>query len=192
MQKAPNGRKKGRQAGKVYCTALNGTCMNFPCRGRRTCRMHGGTAKLGMESHAYRGKGHSQCMPKRFGQRLDEALKDPNYLSQARRIGQMTARCEELWDRLAELDQHEDAGPVWDEFLRSSDLARRLIESERRRQVESQQVIAISQVMMMLDKLADIIRRNVSNPHELRAISTEFVRELGHAPGSAVEHSDGR
>src|SRR5690349_9088726 len=95
------GRKPGRQPGKIYCTAKNDTCMNFPCIGRTTCRMHGGTAKVGAESHRWMGKGRSKYMQKRLGKRFEEAMLDPRFLSQRRRIAMLNARCEELWDQLA-------------------------------------------------------------------------------------------
>jgi len=238
--KGKRGRKPGRQPGKVYCHANGNTCGRFPAKGRTTCKAHGGGAKVGSDSPSYKGKNFSRHMPKRLGQLFDEAMLDPDFLNQRRRIAQMSARCEELWVRIsaeeraanwaeakkvwsamwaanaaysvaskagdaaevsrqagvmadtkAELETMLGVGAgeqfAWEEFRKALDTTRRLIESERRREVESQQVISMSLVTMLVDRLADIVRRNVTNKAELRTISVEFTRELGQQVGTQID-----
>ena len=182
LAKSKSGRKQGRQAGKVYCSALKDTCMNFPCRGRRTCRMHGGTAKVGADSPSYRGRGHSKYLPKRLGARLDEALLDADFLSQRRAIAQMSAHIEELWDRLTTADPPKKERRNWNEFLRAVDQSRKLIESERRREIETQEFIAFSQVAVLIDSYTATVRQYVTDPVVLRQISAGFLQLVGQTP----------
>ena len=212
-------------------------CSKSAIEGMTKCRFHGGLSLKGAAHPRYKDGTHSKYMPKRLGQLFDEAMLDPDFLSQRKRIAQMTAICDERWERLAESKRvanwseakriwdemwaararHTaavDAGDAaeadrqaaivsdrtaqfeallsagagghvaWQEFDQATDRARKLIESERRRAIESQQVISMATVTMIIDRLADIVRRNVTNKSELRAISVEFVRELGQSPGT--------
>ena len=239
------GRKKGRQPGKVYCHGNGDTCGRFPCKGRATCSKHGGTAKVGADSHKYKGKGFSKHMPKRLGQLFDEAMLDEDFLNQRKRIAQMAARCDELWQRiegeercanwseakklwaqmwdanagLVTARKAGDAGEIsrlttlaetikksleemlgvgageqfqWEEFRKALETTRRLIESERRREVESQQVISMSLVAVLVDRLSDVVRRNVTNKAELRSIAIEFSRELGQSSFITADAGGGR
>jgi hypothetical protein len=50
------------------------------------------------------------------------------------------------------------------------------VESERKRVVEAQQVIAIEQALGMMSVLVDVVRRHVRDDATLRIISNEFAR----------------
>jgi hypothetical protein len=144
--------------------------------------MHGGTAKVGTDSPSYRGRGHSRYIPKRLGQRLDEAMLDPEFLSQRRAIAQMSARIEELWDRLTTADPPKNERRNWNEFLRAVDQSRKLIESERRRLIESDQMISMREISMLIDGYAATVREHVTDPIVLRKISAGFLRLVGQTP----------
>lgn len=72
---------------------------------------------------------------------------------------------------------------AWEEYRKTAESARRLIESERKREIESAQVLSANQVATLLGMVAEAVRRHVSNPAELRSISTEFVRLTGTTLG---------
>jgi len=54
-----------------------------------------------------------------------------------------------------------------------------LVESERKRLVEAQQVVAVDQAMALLALLVDSVRRHVTDEHAVRAIAAEYARLTG-------------
>ena len=71
---------------------------------------------------------------------------------------------------------------VWDEIRDVLDRRRKLIESERRRLVEMQQVITYAQAMTFLATVSEAIRRHVTDPAVLAALSAELGRLAAVGP----------
>lgn len=63
---------------------------------------------------------------------------------------------------------------LWGEVTALLDLRKRLVESERKRLVEMQQMITSERAMVLLTTVVDIIRTHVSDRNTLAAISAEF------------------
>lgn len=66
-----------------------------------------------------------------------------------------------------------------------------LVESERKRLVEAQQMIAVDQAMAMMGLLVEAVRRHVVDPDAVRAVAGEFSRLTALAHPLAVEPGDG-
>jgi len=63
---------------------------------------------------------------------------------------------------------------VWDSILHVIENRRRLVESERRRLVDMQQMITAEQALALVGRLQDIILRNVDDRIVIAAISSEL------------------
>jgi len=65
---------------------------------------------------------------------------------------------------------------AWGEVQSVLEQRRRLVESERKRQVEMQQMVTSQQVMVLVSALLESVKRNVSDRAALAAIQTDFIR----------------
>jgi hypothetical protein len=63
---------------------------------------------------------------------------------------------------------------VWQEILDTTEARRKLVESEHKRLVAMQQMITAEQAMVLLARITDTVRKHVSDPSILAAISAEF------------------
>jgi hypothetical protein len=66
---------------------------------------------------------------------------------------------------------------TWREIVELTEQRRKLAESERKRLIEAQQTITAERAMILLAAITDVVRKNVSDPSILAAISTE-LRQL--------------
>lgn len=66
---------------------------------------------------------------------------------------------------------------TWREIVELAEARRKLAESERKRLVEMQQMISSERAMILLAAITDVVRRNVSDPSTLAAISAD-LRQL--------------
>ena len=71
------------------------------------------------------------------------------------------------------LREAKDSYETWDEVGKLLEQRRRLVESERRRYVEMQQVITADRAMLLISALVDIVRQHVDDRSILAAISTD-------------------
>lgn len=76
---------------------------------------------------------------------------------------------------------------AWAEIARLVQDRRRLVESERKRQVEMQQMVSIQQGLALVAALADSVKRHVSDPRILGAIQTDLARLLTADAGRVVD-----
>lgn len=65
---------------------------------------------------------------------------------------------------------------AWQDISNTLEQRRKLVESERKRLVEMQQMITAEQAMVMLAAIIDTVRRNVSDRGALAAISADITR----------------
>lgn len=72
---------------------------------------------------------------------------------------------------------------VWQEIVEMTEARRKLVESEHRRLVAMQQMITAEQAMALLARVVDAVRKHVSDPAALAAISAEF-REITYTEPS--------
>jgi galactokinase len=65
---------------------------------------------------------------------------------------------------------------AWGELQSVLEQRRRLVESERKRQVEMQQMITSQQAMGLISAILESVKRNVTDRAALSAIQTDFIR----------------
>ena len=140
--------------------------------------MHGGTQPLGIASPNAKGLRYSDYMPTGLRKRFAELLCDPDCLSQREEIASVVALIQES---LAMLGTGDDDGKVMDRLEKQLDLHRRLVESERKRMIENQQMIQLDQVLAMLDDIATTVLEHVTDRDALKAIGGS----LSHYTGSS-------
>lgn len=75
---------------------------------------------------------------------------------------------------------------IWNDILGTIDQRRKLVESERKRMVELQQIITADQAVTLISTLVDSVRRNVKDPVALSNIS----RDIAAIAGATVERAD--
>lgn len=68
----------------------------------------------------------------------------------------------------------EDA-EVWDSIQSTIEQRRKVVESERKRYVEAQEILTLQEVMVFFSRFNDIVARNVTDPVALRNISHELA-----------------
>ena len=74
---------------------------------------------------------------------------------------------------------------VWSEITALLDQRRRLVESERRRLLETDQLVTVERVMVLIAAVADIVKRYVTDRQALAAISEE-LRRLADAGAETI------
>jgi hypothetical protein len=81
---------------------------------------------------------------------------------------------------------------AWDEVGKLISQRQRLVESERKRHVEMQQMVTATQMMTLLAAVVDTVRRHVRDRDALAAISADIgglvARNALPAPGTEAEH----
>jgi hypothetical protein len=88
---------------------------------------------------------------------------------------------------LSALDTAVEAGldnyATWKEIVDLTEARRKLVESEQKRLVAMQQMITSEQAMILLAVLTNIVRKHVTDPNVLAAISTELKKLTVIEPG---------
>ena len=72
---------------------------------------------------------------------------------------------------------------AWAEIAGAIEQRRKLVESERKRLVETNQTITVERAMLIIAGLTDIIRRHVPDPQQRAAIAADLSQLTGPAPG---------
>lgn len=75
-------------------------CRNYAARGRRTCRYHGGTQPLGIESPNYKHGRYSKHAPTRLAARIEAAISDPSLMSLKDEAALVSAQIAEILEVL--------------------------------------------------------------------------------------------
>ena len=76
---------------------------------------------------------------------------------------------------------------AWEEIGRLLDQRRRLVESERKRQVEMHQMITAERAMILLAAVVQVIKEHVRDRDVLAAISTDIRALVAAGPGGPAE-----
>lgn len=158
-----------------------------PCRRRPMangrCYMHGGKALVGTANPAFKTGRYSKYLPARLTERYHEALADTELLALRDEIAVLDARLSEV---LAEDD------PVgWPDVVAIMEQRRKLVESERKRLVDMQQMITTEQAMLLIAAISDAVRRHVDDRTILAAISADVARIIGRSSGDDARGRSG-
>jgi hypothetical protein len=157
-------------------------CRRPAVPGRNVCRYHGGATPRGIASPNFKHGKYSKDLPKGLIARYEQAAQDPELLALRDEIALLDARMVELMHKLGggEADQE-----VWKEIYAALEQRRRLVESERRRLVEMQQMITAEQALVLVARVADVVRKYISDRAVLAAISDELrAIALGEGGGA--------
>ena len=68
---------------------------------------------------------------------------------------------------------------AWSEVMGLIERRRKLVESERKRQIEAQQMIAVADAMALMGILIQSVKEHVTDPVALRAVTESFLRLTG-------------
>lgn len=86
----------------------------------------------------------------------------------------------EMTARLAEVEGLILRGLVdyaaWEDVGKTLDRRQKLVESERKRLIEMQQVLSVNQAMVLLSAVVETVRKNVTDRKALAAISSDLAR----------------
>lgn len=83
------------------------------------------------------------------------------------------------------LDQGADATIAWTEINELMEQRRKMVETERKRLLDEDQVITIDKLMVLVAALVDIIRRNVASREERAAVSDEIRLLVDRNPSAS-------
>lgn len=221
-QERPPCKAKSKRSGKQ--------CRNQPIVGRETCRMHGGTSRIGPLNENYKHGLYSAYLPARFGE-LFKALEGRDLLDLTEDIKLLHTR---LMDVAKRVDSGE-SGEKWkaalsafERMLEADDDAHRLaatatlneilksgasdwaawdkieelvvkktkvVESQRKRAVENQEMLTAQTVREMMRAIMEGLKSSV-NEHVKDTIvrnaifasaSSEFTRLVGSRDRGLVE-----
>jgi hypothetical protein len=159
-----------------YCQHLAGWGTAHPGTGR--CKLHGGASLVGPAASNYKHGKLSKYLPSRLLERYDELRSDTTILELEDKIRLLDVV---IADVLPRLENPTDA-EARKEVAELLDQSRKLIESERRRCVEMQQMLTTEQAMTLLAVVVDTIRRYVTDRATLAAISADIARLVVTTP----------
>lgn len=84
------------------------------------------------------------------------------------------------------IDRGSHDSAAWAEVTGLIERRRKLVESERKRLVEAQQLVHVEQAAALLGLMVDAVRRHVRDDATLRAITNEYARLTGVSGDSAA------
>lgn len=145
-------------------------CRAWPMKGKKRCRRCGGKTPSGIASPHYRHGRYSTHLPKKLLDLYQEQLDDPNLLSSLDDISLVIARMK--------VHSKKQEWTAYDELLEK---LRRLQDSEMRRREQAQNMLSLNTVMVIIDKVLDTIRRNVTDRDALTRIQNDLNLVLGQA-----------
>ena len=136
------------------------------------CRVHGGQSRAGFEHPSLKHGRYSKHLPTKAMAEFQQALHDPELLSLRNDIALVDVRLNELVAGLSG-DTLPDT-PTWREILGVLQDRVVLVNSERKRLVDMQQMITGDQAMLLVARLAEMVNRHVHDPLERAAIAGEL------------------
>jgi hypothetical protein len=147
-------------------------CKRRAAIGKSVCTAHGGKSLQGIASPTLKTGRYSKHLPTRLLATYDEAKRDPNILVLQDEIALVDSRISEL---LA-IQEYAELPLSWPEITTLIEQRRKLVESERKRLVELQQVVTADQAMLLIRAVVASVREHVRDPATLRAITDDLAR----------------
>jgi hypothetical protein len=95
-------------------------------------------------------------------------------LEKARRDGDSEEAAKLLNDLGELIETHHGPQAAEDDAVKLIMQRKRLVESERKRRLEEQHMVAVEEVLLFADAMAEAVRRNVADPHTSAAIASEL------------------
>ena len=141
--------------------------------------MHGGKTPVGPASPNWIDGRYSRVLPLGLVEAYRRSQDDPARLELGAEIALVDARIGELLRGIDQGTEEDDA--TWRVIAELIDRRRKLVESERRRLVQAEQMISAEQALALLALLVEAVHEHVHDRHALRAIVDEYTRLTGTA-----------
>lgn len=135
------------------------------------CYMHGGAQKRGIEHHLTVTGRYSKHLPTKAIAEFQAAMHDPDLLSMRTDIALIDLRLNEL---ISQSGEDLPDAKTWKEIRAVVHDRRALVETERRRLIDMQQMITGEQAMLLVARLYDSVNRHVRDPLERAAIAADL------------------
>ena len=130
----------------------------------------GGKTPAGAASPQFKMGRYSKQLPARLAARYQEAQADPELISLHDEHALVDVRVNELLEQV-----ESDPGAIWADVLGLIEQRRKLVESENRRLQVLQQMIPAASALLLIGLLEQVVKRHVTDPRQLAAISAEFL-----------------
>lgn len=162
-----------------------------PCRAKAMengrCRIHGGKTPVGIALPQTKHARYSKYLPPNIQERYHAAIADDGLISLRDEIAlvevQIVATLEAQTDPNAKV---EDIIAARSRLYDLIEQRRRLVETERKRLVDMQQMITTEQAMLLVGALLGIIRARVNDRDILAAIQSDVNGLLAQRSGERV------
>lgn len=173
------------------CTAMSKTtgqqCRQPAIKGSTKCHYHGGKTPKGIASPHFKTGRYSRHLPAQLAERYEAALTDPDLISLRDEIALTDAEIGRalaiLQDIPPEFDDpkersawHREQGRTRTRINDLIEQRRKLVETERKRLVDLQQMMTAEQAMLFMSAIVNIVRRHVDDRDILAAISADVDR----------------
>lgn len=159
-------------------------CQRWANHGSEYCHTHGfrerGAFKPGPLNPRWKSGKYSRCLPQRLLATYSELLNDPEYLEQREEIALLTARLAELVQEL----ETEDSPEIWEEIRQTILDKSKLIIEETRYLKQAEAYFTAEQGIAMLMRIADAVKRHVSDEKARRAIANEIYQTMNFGGGA--------
>jgi hypothetical protein len=143
-------------------------CRAIPMTNGR-CRIHGGATPGGMALPQYKHGRYSKYLPTGLAEKYNNALVDTELVTLRDEIALVDSKIQETMETAKE-------EPIsFDKLQPMIEQRRRLVESESKRLREMEHNLTVTQAMQIITLLADIVKRHVTDPKQLKAIQTELA-----------------
>lgn len=163
-------------------------CKRHATPGHNVCHIHGGKTPSGMALPQTKTGRYSKHLPTRLGERYETALKDPDLLALRDEIALTDADISRILEHLEEeMPEDPDDRSIWleqneanrDRMQSLIEQRRKLVETERKRLVDLQQMMTAEQAMVLLAAVEAIVRKYVDR-NTMASISADVARLVAH------------
>lgn len=134
-------------------------------------------SRLTLQLDAVRGAGADENLLHRLREMYGQFRRHTNAGNQEGAIQAITALGELLF-------QGADTRVAWDEVNSLIEQRRKLVETERKRLIDENQMITVDRLMILVAAIVDIIRRNVVSKEERAAVASEIRLLVDSNPGN--------
>jgi len=155
-------------------------CRKHSSKGLNVCSMHGGKSLRGVDSPRFKTGRHSRYLPANMVEKYEQALADEELMRLNDEIALVDAL---LQNQLEYLNQEGEEPVAWAQVMGLVEQRRKLVDTERKRLLDEDQVITIERLMILVAAVADIVQRNVASREERAAVANELRLLVSGADG---------
>lgn len=146
------------------------------------CRIHGGATPKGLALPQTTTGRYSKAFGGIAG-RVAQALDDPERLAMSHEIALTDAR-------LGELVEQPMGTEAWAEVRDLVEQRRKLVESERKRMLEIQQMMTVTEAVAFVMAVMDVVKRHVADRSALAAIGNELEGLVRRPDPARLQRTD--